>query len=291
MKGCDCMTLFNDMKHMKCTPTEQVIRDYILENYIDVMHMTTRDIAKKTYTSPTAVTRFCRKLGIDGFLKFKLQLVSESKSFQEELIVDEVLPLKPKDTAYQVITKMHKIQTQAIEETAKELDYRQIQKLTHLLMQCENIHFFGLGVNYYIAQEFRYLFERTGKKVRLRESKNERIAQVLDAKKGDVAFVLSHSGVEGEQYEIAKLLKEKGIFVVCLTGYLDSPLAKIADYHFYIKTGRRFVDMGNIIFPTSTRFILNVIFGYLFTFCYEDKKEEFELYAKLANYERDLWEE
>ena len=59
MKGCDCMTLFNDMKHMKCTPTEQVIRDYILENYVDVMHMTTRDIAKKTYTSPTAVTRFC----------------------------------------------------------------------------------------------------------------------------------------------------------------------------------------------------------------------------------------
>ena len=147
------MTLLNDMKQMKCTPTEQVIRDYILGNYVDVMHMTTRDIAKKTYTSPTAVTRFCRKLGIDGFLKFKLQLVSESKNFQEDLIVDEVLPLKPNDTAYQVITKMQKIQTQAIEETAKELDYQQIQKLTHLLMKCENIHFFGLGVNYYISQE------------------------------------------------------------------------------------------------------------------------------------------
>lgn len=282
------MTLLNDMKQMKCTATEEIIRDYIFDHYVEVLHMTTRELSEKTYTSPTAVSRFCKKLGAEGFPQFKLLLVSESQYFQDQLIVDDVLPLKQNDTAFQTISKMEKLQTQAISETAKELDYTQIQKLVLLLMKCDKIDFYGLGINYYIAEEFRYLLERIGKKVSLRENKNDRIAQVIASKKGDVAFILSHTGKEKEQYEIARLLKEKGVIVVSMTGYVDSPLAKLADFHFYIKPGRRFVDMGPIIFSTSTRYVLYTIFGYLFTFCYESKKEEFEIYARLANYETEF---
>jgi len=282
------MTLLYDLKNMKCTATEEVIRDYIFDHYLEVLHMTTRELSEKTFTSPTAISRFCKKLGAEGFPQFKLLLVSESQYFQDQLIIDDVLPLKQNDTAFQIVTKMEKIQTQAILQTAKELDFTQVQKLVLLLMETERIHFFGLGINYYIAEEFRYLLGRIGKKVALGENKNDRISQLIDAKKGEVAFVLSHTGKEKEQYEVARLLKEKGVTVVSLTGYPDSPIATLADFHFYIKPGRRFVDMGPIIFSTSTRYVLYTIFGYLFTFCYENKKEEFEIYARLANYETEF---
>lgn len=152
-------------------------------------------------------------------------------------------------------------------------------------MKIETIDFYGLGINYYISEEMRYLLTRVGKKVILRDSKNGKIAQVLAFNEKHVAFVLSHTGEEKEQVELARIFKQKGTVIVSLTGYPDSMLAKLADFYFFIKPGRRFIDMGPIIFSTTTHYVLYTIFGYLFTCCYEQKKEEFELYAKLANYE------
>jgi len=192
------------------------------------------------------------------------------------MFIDDILPLKKNDTAFQTISKMKNLQIAAIEETAKELDYQKIQNLVSILMKTEKIDFYGIGINYYISEEIRYLLTRIGKKVTIRDNKNEKIAQVLSSNKDNVAFVLSHTGEEKEQIEIAKILKSKGTTIVTLTGYKDSLLAKLSDFHFYIKPGRRFVDMGPIIFSTSTRYVLYTIFGYLFTFCYEQQKEEFE---------------
>lgn len=284
------MTLINDMKNMKCTSTEEIIRDYIFDNPNDVLKMTTRELSEKTFTSPTAISRFCKKLGAQGFPQFKLLLSSEVPLLQNQMFIDDILPLKKNDTAFQTISKMKNLQIAAIEETAKELDYQEIQDLVSILMKTEKIDFYGIGINYYISEEIRYLLTRIGKKVTIRDNKNEKIAQVLSSNKDNVAFVLSHTGEEKEQIEIAKILKSKGTTIVTLTGYKDSLLAKLSDFHFYIKPGRRFVDMGPIIFSTSTRYVLYTIFGYLFTFCYEQQKEEFELYAQLANYETQFYE-
>ena len=65
------MTLVHDMKKMICTSTEEVIRDYILDHPMEVLEMTTRELSDITYTSPTAITRFCQKLGTKGFPRFK----------------------------------------------------------------------------------------------------------------------------------------------------------------------------------------------------------------------------
>lgn len=285
ISGEDNMSLIDEMKTMKCTSTDEVIRDYIFDNAADVLEMTTRELSNEIFTSPTAISRYCKKLGIDGFPQFKLLLSTELHLFQSDIFIEDILPLKKNDTAFQIISKMKNIQIQAIEETEKFLDYNQLQDLVHTLMKADNIDFYGIGINYYISEEIRYLLTRIGKKVTIRDNKNEKIAQVLSSKKGNVAFVLSHTGEEKEQIELARILKKKGTIIVTLTGYTNSTLAKLSNFHFYIKPGRRFVDMGPIIFSTSTRYVLYTIFGYLFTFCYENQKEEFELYAKLANYE------
>ena len=283
------MTLINDMKNMKCTSTEEIIRDYIFDNPNDVLKMTTRELSEKTFTSPTAISRFCKKLGAQGFPQCKMLFSSEAALLKNKTFIDDILPLKKNDTTFQTISKMKNLQIAAIEETAKELDYQEIQNLVSILMKTEKIDFYGIGINYYISEEIRYLLTRIGKKVTIRDNKNEKIAQVLSSNKENVAFVLSHTGEEKEQIEIAKILKSKGTIIVTLTGYKDL-LAKLSDFHFYIKPGRRFVDMGPIIFFFFSRYVLYTIFGYLFTFCYEQQKEEFEVYAQLANYETQFYE-
>ncbi|MFV0395769.1 MAG: MurR/RpiR family transcriptional regulator [Coprobacillaceae bacterium] len=279
------MDLFRKLQEMQFTNTERIIADFTTHNPLKVLEMTTRTLADATYTSPMAVTRFCKKLGVGGFLQFKLLLSSEIGHMQNAIHVDDILPIKEYDTAYNVIAKIKKIQIAAIEETANKLDYNLIQKIVQLMMNADQIDIYGLGINYYIAEEIKYLIGRLDKKVVINDSKNERYAQVLSSNEKHIAFVLTHTGEEKEQLKIAKLIQNQGTKIISLTGDENSSLAKISDYNIYIKPGDRFVDMGPIVFSTSTRYVLDTIFGYMFTFVYRNNKEKFDTYAKLTNYE------
>ena len=45
------------------TPTEKEISDYILDNASLICNLTIREFAENTYSSPSSIVRFCKKLG------------------------------------------------------------------------------------------------------------------------------------------------------------------------------------------------------------------------------------
>ncbi|MEK4143248.1 hypothetical protein [Paenibacillus sp. FSL L8-0333] len=52
---------------MNCQ-NQRKVAEYILANAKEVLHMTIHELATKAEASSAAVVRFCRSLGIDGFL-------------------------------------------------------------------------------------------------------------------------------------------------------------------------------------------------------------------------------
>ena len=55
--------------------TEQVIADYILKNFREVANLSTRQLAKETFTSSAAIVRFSQKLGFSGYAEFKTKFL------------------------------------------------------------------------------------------------------------------------------------------------------------------------------------------------------------------------
>lgn len=53
--------------HQSLSSTEVKIAEYICAHPQEVTTMSVREIAKKTYASPTSVMRLCRKICEDGF--------------------------------------------------------------------------------------------------------------------------------------------------------------------------------------------------------------------------------
>ena len=53
------------------TPTEKEIADYILDNASLICNLTIREFAENTYSSPSSIVRFCKKLGFEGFNDFQ----------------------------------------------------------------------------------------------------------------------------------------------------------------------------------------------------------------------------
>lgn len=52
--------------------SEKEVANYILEHPKEIINMSIREIAKKTYSSPTTILRLCRKVGMKGFQEFRI---------------------------------------------------------------------------------------------------------------------------------------------------------------------------------------------------------------------------
>lgn len=58
------------MKQADFTDVEKSIAAYLMKNGFDVKNMSIQSLARATFSSPSTITRFCRKLGLDGYKKF-----------------------------------------------------------------------------------------------------------------------------------------------------------------------------------------------------------------------------
>lgn len=57
--------------------SEKQIARYILDNGEDVLSMSVKELANKTYTSPATIVRLCRKIGLEGYNDFKIKYSAE----------------------------------------------------------------------------------------------------------------------------------------------------------------------------------------------------------------------
>ena len=61
-------------RHSGLTQNERYLRDYILRYPGQVARMNARELARASFTSPSAVIRFCQKFGCRGWKDFKAEL-------------------------------------------------------------------------------------------------------------------------------------------------------------------------------------------------------------------------
>ncbi|MBM6842164.1 MurR/RpiR family transcriptional regulator [[Clostridium] spiroforme] len=76
----------------KFTEREKIIAAYILENSEKVIHMSSRELARNTFTNATTIVRFVKKLGYSSYNDFKINYLYDLKNDtydQEDLFLNE----------------------------------------------------------------------------------------------------------------------------------------------------------------------------------------------------------
>ena len=59
------------------SPAEQQIARFITDNPEEATLLTVRELAQRTFTSPSSVVRVCRSVGFDGYKELRRALVGE----------------------------------------------------------------------------------------------------------------------------------------------------------------------------------------------------------------------
>ena len=89
------------------SPSERHILDFIFENLQDVSNMRIAELGERPFTSTTTVKRLCRKLGIESYTDFRLQLSAEIANYDRmNILKGAQTPVGQYDTIADIITKV-----------------------------------------------------------------------------------------------------------------------------------------------------------------------------------------
>lgn len=198
---------------------EMAIYHYIEAHRDEVIRMKLKDIADVIHVSPSMITRTAQKLGFDGFVEWKTAMKMENK---------DRLHHKENKLNY-ILDYFQKVDNEEFDET--------IQKALKMIVQSQEILFFGIGISAAIAKFGSYLFNRKGKRSVVCDDFSMRTNVYNE---NDCAIVLTVSGETDKIIERIISLKNEGIKVIVITNSASSSAAKMADLSicYYVPSDR-----------------------------------------------------
>lgn len=108
-------------RHSGLTQNERYLRDYILRYPGQVARMNARELARASFTSPSAVIRFCQKFGCRGWKDFKAELFRAAAPARGEALPDADFPFTADTPPAQVIDAVLRVEQESLARVRQAL--------------------------------------------------------------------------------------------------------------------------------------------------------------------------
>ena len=214
-------------RYDQLTDTERKIADTVLIAPQDAVKMTVKELAQRSGTVPSAVVRFCKRIGATGFSDFKICLSAELGG---KASAASMLPVSDGDAPQQVFEKVFASGINTLQDTLSMIDFSQAETIVRLLQQATRVVFFGVGTSSVIATDAQYRFAQLGIATSACTDILFMNVTAANLKAGDVAVCISHSGSTKATVNAMRRAKKAGAATVAISSFAHSPLAKESDY-------------------------------------------------------------
>ena len=207
----------------KLTKTEKKIADYILERPEDVIHYSISEFAKIVDVGEATVHRLVKKLGYEGFQKFKIELAKEVS--QMEITSAEEDPLNELVAELDYMVKSIKSLVKK-EELCKAVDF---------IVNANKLVFFGVGLSGVTAHYGSVKFSMLNIPSFYYNDPHLQVIVGVNLTPKDVVIAISHTGNIRDTVKSTSVAKEVGAKTIVITSGINSPLSEFGDVVLYTK--------------------------------------------------------
>lgn len=209
------------------TDVEKGIAKYLLENGFEIRKMSISTLAQMTYTSPAAITRFCRKLGLDGYKQFRILFNAEYESYKREGYINANKPFSGLDSLEKIARNLSQLNQNTIDRVIEQFDYAQLRRVAQRMHDADVINIIGVGTAINVAMDFQLKMLHFGKPVNLTQNSAFLPGYALTSTDKTVNLIISQSGETREVLECLWLLESKNSYCVAITASPESRAAKL----------------------------------------------------------------
>ena len=244
--------------------SECMIAESLLKNFRMLAGMSTRQLAKDTYTNSAAIVRFSQKLGFGGYTEFKVQFLAEMLQYINRPHGAE-LQMTDRDSVHSILDKVTSIEIDALKDTRAMLDPSEFMRALHLLSKTEHVDFYAMDNNLDIANMAASSFIMANKCSTVHSAMTMQYLQATGAPKEHIGFFISRTGENRMLLDIARLLKLRGNPILLITASPESTLAGMADSVFRVATVKRMEELGPRVFLLGAKYVTDILFALLMT--------------------------
>lgn len=201
------------------------VADLVLAQPEMAIYASVNEVAAAAGVSEATVMRLCRVLGFRGFQDFKIALAREMVSPLQRLHEE----VAEGDDPATIVRKVFQANIAALQDTLAVLDMEALAQAARLMLAARTVLLIGVGTSGPIVQDAANKFFRLGLNVKAVTDAHLMMMAAALLTDRDVALAVSHSGSTRDPVETARVAKEAGAKVICITNNSLSPLTKVAD--------------------------------------------------------------
>ena len=254
------------------TPLESEIASYILNNKDAVTKLKIQELADILFISKSAIHRFVKKIGFNGFNDLKVSIAKENADLLENnSYINVNYPFQAKDNPRQIAFKLLELYEKAIKDTFEYVDLDQIKVVSQLIDSADVIDVYTHAHNSNIAENFQDKMLTIGKSVNCPSSFYNQRLTVLASDQKHVAIILSYSGKATFILPIVKKLYEKGVKVIQIGKAGSNYYSQYVTYHLSISNSENNRDrMSQFSSHIAMQYIMDVLYGCI----YNEKRKQ-----------------
>lgn len=265
----------NILDNLKLNASEQAIWEYILNHLEDIPRLSSRELARLTYTHPTTVLRLSKKLGFEGFNDLKVNLLFKLKTMEAG-----ESKIRKKDDLLTVNSKIASLYTNVIDETRKNMDLSLMADLYRIIERSKYIDFIATEENAVMANWVAHLFFRQGKICHVYTEDTQQLLLGKYADKDHAVILISKTDLNMKIVETAKELRKRRIPTIAITASQNTLLAKNSDIVLLGLFTPEVAELGNVMFSISVNYLLLTLYGLLLSEHYDAIIDISETYLK-----------
>lgn len=225
--------LLDFINNHKTKDTNYFIALTLLHDVHNIANMNISALADSCYTSPAAVTRFCRRIGYKTFQEFK--------DYAKTNVLDSNMPVvirnrnNPEKIGEELQVVLYQKIVGWLNASENMIDVHKVQTIIEYIHHAKKVSFYGTQLSQAMAQDFQYRLVKIGKFVSAFSDIQEQLEDMEDLDECSVAIVTSPSGryMEGNK-ELLKKLVESNAKVIILTHNKSVPILEAADLVYYL---------------------------------------------------------
>ena len=246
-------TIRNSLDQLK--RAEKRVADSVLREPHQVIRYTITELAEKADTSEPTVVRFCRKMGLKGYMDLRLNLARDLPSAQ---YIHETVDKQ--DSTVQVMEKIFTANQEAHGDTLNKIDMGVFEQAVDILAEARRIELYGSGGSGLVARDAQHKFFRLGVPCIAYEDSHMQVMSAALLSSSCVVLAISATGSTKDIIESVQVAQNSGARIIGITGREKSPLGRMCDYHLPVYSQETALWLA----PMSTRIVQIALLDVLF---------------------------
>ena len=114
-------------RELSASPAERNVIAYVSAHPHEVVGLSVRGLADVTFSSPSSILRFCKRLGFAGYKEFQRELIAELALLGDKKDV-ALEDISMDDSVERIVGKVMKSNVRRMEGTARTVDYTVLER-------------------------------------------------------------------------------------------------------------------------------------------------------------------